>query len=91
MSPLQERTMVRTDNDLLASFAEYLRRSPAKRRGFRLHLAGSGFDSLAELKRVIELAEQKWLVENVLRSDSPGTMAWTFDLTTRGAEALQLD
>ena len=86
---------MKSDKELLASLSRHLRNSGrTARRSFEaitLQAPLPEFDGPAEIGRAVELAEAKWFVDRVVRSEGTIGPKWTFDLTGRGAEALDLD
>lgn len=81
-----------SDDDLLTRFKAYLRRhDPGHAGRVVLRWPIVGFTSPDEVQRVVELAEAKWFVENIVRGMAPGSPTWSFDLTGRGREGLGLD
>lgn len=83
---------MKPDTQLLAAFGSYL-------RGLRPDLGKplvvtppvQGLDGAAEIDRVLQVAESKWLVDRLVRGGSPNAPTWTFELTTRGLEMFALD
>lgn len=82
---------MKTDIELLASLSAHLGQLPKGTKAISLRLPIKGITDTAELQRVVAIAEAKWFLENLVQSTGPGGPVWTFDLTARGTEALQLD
>ena len=82
---------MKTDTELLASLSAHLHKTPGITKSVSLRLPIAGFDDADELRRVVEVAEAKWFLENIVRGAGPSGPAWTFDLTARGVEAFALD
>lgn len=82
----------KSDDALLAIFKAHLRRHyPGGTGRVVLRWPLPGFTSPEEIDRIVQMAEEKWFVENVVRGAAPGSPTWSFDLTGRGREGLQLD
>jgi hypothetical protein len=92
---------VKSDNELLASLSRHLHGSKGRFHDSKggatsfdaitMQAPLPGFDGAAEIGRAIELAEAKWFVDHVVRQEDKAGPKWTFSLTVRGAEALDLD
>lgn len=82
---------MKPDTDLLQSLGSYLKSLPRSTKAIHLAMPTPGFGSAEEIGRAITAAEAKWFVENVIRGIGPRGQSWTFDLTTRGTEAFDLD
>jgi hypothetical protein len=82
---------MKADKDLLQSLASYLKSRPRSTKAIHLAMPTPGFDTTEEIGQAIAAAEAKWFVENVTRGIGPRGQSWTFDLTTRGTEAFDLD
>jgi len=83
---------VNSDSELLTTLGKHLRSlRPEVGKAVVIAAPVPGLADAAEIDRALVLAEAKWFVDRLVRSTAGAAPHWTFDLTTRGAEAFDLD
>ena len=83
---------VKSDTELLAALGQFLQRlGPKLDEAIVLTAPLPGLDDAEHVDRALVAAEEKWFVDRIVRARSKDGPKWTFDLTTRGAEAFHLD
>lgn len=82
---------MKPDQELLSSLTSYLRQHARECRSVSLQVPMAGLETADELARAVQLAKAKCFADNIVCSEGPRGLRWTFELTTRGAEALGLD
>lgn len=82
---------VKSDSELLTTLGKHLRR--LRPTAGKAVLVAAPVPDLAdeEIDRALALAEAKWFIDRLVRSTASAAPHWTFDLTTRGAEAFDID
>ena len=83
---------MKSDAELLTALGKCLRGlGPELDKAIVLEPPLPGFDAPEHVDRALVLAESKWFVDKIVRAKGKAGPKWTFDLTTRGAEAFDLD